>query len=173
MSLRYEQNGFSPSRSDKDVVVVDSSRKDEYFNPESDLYDPGRTRQSFAKDADINNIMRKYNKTGILGDPSAPKKPMYFGDFSNVGDFQEHLDMVMDAQDRFDHLSADIRNKFANDPAKLIDFCNDKANYDEAVKLGLLPKPPVSSLERSEEPAPAPKAEEKATATDPAKPVSE
>lgn len=155
MSLWYVQNGFSKDRSDKDVMVVDSRRaRSDYYDSESDVYDPGRTRQSFAKDADINNVMRRYSKTGILGDPSAVKRNLFFGDFSEVGSFQEHVDMVNDANGRFALLPAEIRSRFGNDPAQLIAFCNDEGNYDEAVSLGLLPKPPVSLDVVGEEPAP-------------------
>ena len=37
-------------------------------------------------------------------------------------------------------LPAQIRSRFENDPAKLIDFLDNSENLDEAIKLGLVSK---------------------------------
>lgn len=120
-----------------------------------DDYDPGRTHQSFAKDADINNIMAKYSRTGVLGDPSRPVRQAVFGDFSGL-DFQSDMNRLMDARERFMQLPSDIRNRFNNDPGELIDFVSDPANVEEAVSLGLLSSPASEGEETAPEPAPAP-----------------
>jgi phage internal scaffolding protein len=38
-------------------------------------------------------------------------------------------------------LPAQIRSRFDNDPAKLIDFLENEQNHDEAIKLGLVNPP--------------------------------
>ena len=38
-------------------------------------------------------------------------------------------------------LDANVRKRFHNDPAELIDFVSDEKNRDEAVRLGLLQIP--------------------------------
>lgn len=112
--------------------------------------DPSLTQQHFAKDADINEIMRRFGvKDGSLL-PAYDKSvmdPRYFGDFSDAFDFREAWDNVRDAEHRFMQLPADLRNRFANDPVQLYQWVSDPRNLDEAVKLGLLTKPT---------PAPAP-----------------
>ena len=47
----------------------------------------------------------------------------------------------MDAQNAFDQLPSEVRNKFHNDPAKLIGFLKDEKNNEEAYALGLKNKP--------------------------------
>lgn len=104
------------------------------------------TRQEFAKDADINNIMRKYSQ-GLAPIPSGSRPPM-FGDFSGGFDYQACLDKVIKAQDAFDSLPSAVRDRFGNDPAKLLDFISDEKNRDEAVRLGLIESLPGKELVR-------------------------
>lgn len=104
-------------------------------------------RQEFATDCDINNIIKRYQATGVLIDPSTPRtrKPL-FGDFSNIPSYQQYLDIVLDAQQRFDSLPVEIRARFNYDPGALLSFVKDTHNRDEAVRLGLIEAPakPVS-----------------------------
>ena len=46
--------------------------------------------------------------------------------------------MVNQARDLFMSLDAEVRKRFGNDPAQLLDFLADNKNYDEAKKLGLV-----------------------------------
>lgn len=100
------------------------------------------TKPEFAKESDINRIMAKYQRTGILGDPLAYKQGVY-GDFTSANDFSEAMRKIAAVENLFDSLPSDIRSRFENDPAKLIDFVNDPANEAEAVKMRLkLPSTP-------------------------------
>lgn len=100
-----------------------------------------RTHQSFKQDADVNNILTKYKKTGFLVDPSlvntarVPK----FGDFSDLGDFSTVMNRVKEAEASFIRLPARVRAKFDNDLQKAVEFIADPRNVQEAVDLGLLP----------------------------------
>lgn len=98
----------------------------------------GLTEQKHKKDVDINQIMLKASKTGML--PLAKGSPMY-GDFTNAQDFQNCLERIQSADQAFMELPADIRKRFANDPAQLITYINNPENEQEAVELGLLPNP--------------------------------
>lgn len=108
-------------------------------------------KRSFLKDADINFIMKKYQKSGLLVDPLNPgsRRPM-FGDFSNVGDFHALSGTIARVDREFGSLPASLRNRFGNDPHLLIEFLADSKNDEEAFKLGLKvrpkaePKPPVA-----------------------------
>lgn len=99
--------------------------------------DDGLTQQNFQEETDINSIMAKFAKDGVVTHVNSIQGA--YGDFSNVADYQLHLNQVMAAQDAFDQLPSAIRARFANDPAKLLAFVNDDRNYDEAVSLGLIP----------------------------------
>lgn len=115
-------------------------------SPEVVFEDASLTRQEFAEDADINNIMRKYS-SGFPSSFSGSRPPL-FGDFSNVPDYQTALNKVIDAQERFSELPSQLRRRFDNDPGKLLEFLSSDANRDEAVKLGLINppmNPPVAS----------------------------
>lgn len=102
----------------------------------------GLTHQSFREECDINFIMRRAAKTGML--PPATRIAR-FGDFSDVKSYQMSLDIVMQANDMFSALPAAIRDRFKNDPAELLAFVGNKANLDEAVKLGLVELKPIKS----------------------------
>lgn len=102
--------------------------------------DPGVTVQSGAEDADINVIVRRF---GLTGQMPEPRSLAQYGDFTGVTDYQTALNQVMEAQDSFMSLPADVRKRFDNDPAKLYEFVHDDSNLEEARTLGLLkPLPP-------------------------------
>jgi phage internal scaffolding protein len=92
-------------------------------------------QQHFKDECDINNILRQFNITGLL--PESPLSPRY-GDFTGIGDYHTALNRVIAAEDEFMALPAQIRSRFDNDPAKLIDFLENQENKDEAIKLGLV-----------------------------------
>ena len=99
-----------------------------------------KTKQAFKKECDINNIMKKYTQTGILGDPAAIRQEQpRFGDFSKVEDFHSSMNKIVEAQNDFNQLSSEVRKRFENDPANLIVFLNNPENEDEARELGFLP----------------------------------
>lgn len=102
------------------------------------------TRQEFAAEADINNLVRRYQETGSFYDPLVPaiRQPQ-FGDFTSVGDYMDACNKLIAAQQSFDSLPAAVRDRFSNDPAHLIAFLGDPNNRDEAVRLGLLSPPPA------------------------------
>lgn len=103
------------------------------------------------KDAcDINHIMRRFEKTGVL--PDAIKQNPQYGDFSEVPVYQEALNTVLHAETQFSMLDARIRERFQNDPAKFLEFVHDPANGEEMVKMGL------ATLREQPAPTPAPKA---------------
>lgn len=98
------------------------------------------TQQQFKNQCDINQILKKFEKTGMI--THLNNYQGNYGDFSKVQNFKQNLDMVMSAQVAFDSLPAAIRKRFGNDPSQLIDFVGNNENYDEALKLGLIsPKP--------------------------------
>lgn len=99
------------------------------------------TRQADSEACDINNIMKKYEKTGAL--PDLIKSNPQYGDFSQVGDFMNAIMIVDRAETQFEALDAHIRARFDNDPAKFLAFATDPLNVDEMVKLGLAKERPV------------------------------
>lgn len=109
------------------------------------------TKQADAKDADINEIVRRFNITGQL--PQNIRMPTY-GDFTDIPTFQEAQNAIRLAQEAFDAMPAEIRSRFHNDPAEFVDFCSDENNRAEAIKLGLVPAQPASEAATAAKPIP-------------------
>lgn len=103
--------------------------------------DPSLAQQHMAEECDINFIVERFGVTGQLPDNNRPM-PTY-GDFTGVSDYRQALDAVMQAQDAFMSLPANVRERFDNDPALFVDFCSstDPADRSEAIELGLIPPP--------------------------------
>lgn len=96
------------------------------------------TRQSEAKDCDINVIMARFEKTGML--PQTARDALYL-DVSAMPDYRQTMDQINTARDYFMSLPAMLRSKFNNDPATFLDFMSDDNNRQQAIELGLLPEP--------------------------------
>lgn len=146
------------------MSVVIHSRYNLPPNPGFKNDEPSLTQQHFKDDSDINNIMARYQKTGVLVDPltQTTRKPM-FDDFSDLGDFRDHQQAVIEAQDMFMELPSKLRARFANDPAELLQWLSDPANKDEAIELGLFSNPSAESPEMPLNPSPSVDAEKAKT----------
>lgn len=101
--------------------------------------DEGLTKQSFKDECDINNIMKRYQATGVI--THINNRTPEYGDFSDPVDFQQALNTVIESQTMFADLPAELRDRFGNDPQKLLEFLADESNRDEAVKLGIIKAP--------------------------------
>lgn len=108
-------------------------------------------QHSFAEEADINVIVRRFGLTGQL--PQNLQMPQS-GDFTGVTDFHQAMNLVRQAEEEFMRVPADVRARFHNDPGELMAFLDDEANRPEAIKLGLVSPPP----EKDREGNPAPSA---------------
>lgn len=96
------------------------------------------TQQQFAEEVDINTIVKRFGLTGEL--PNGVAMPVS-GDFTGVADFQSAMNVVRQAQEAFMELPAEVRYRFSNDPARVVEFLDDPNNRDEAIKLGIVSKP--------------------------------
>ena len=117
-----------------------------------------RTKQSFKNECDVNNILKNYNKTGIMPENFNP------GEYRDLDgtDYQEYMQTVASANSMFEELPSALRKRFKNDPAQLLSFVHDDKNVAEAHKLGLLrddyeiaisPPQTIEPIEQSEAPA--------------------
>lgn len=112
---------------------------DGLINPPPDTpiecLDESRTVQDAKDECDINVIMQRYQKMGIM--PQGIGTGVY-GDFSGAGDFQEAQEIIARARSQFDALPSKLRDKFRNNPGQFLAWVADKANLEEAASLGLL-----------------------------------
>lgn len=107
--------------------------------------DASLTQQQFKDDVDINVLLERFKITGQM--PEGVVMPQY-GDFRGVADYRSAVDAVRKADNSFMDLPANVRNRFDNDPQKLLEFVSDDKNRAEAERLGLVvSKAPVAPLE--------------------------
>lgn len=106
--------------------------------------DKGFTVQSQKDEADINKIVNRVLKAGVMP-PSRGGEPFY-GDVSDLVDLQSALIKVQEADELFMQFPAEVRERFGNDPVDLIEFLGDDKNREEAEKLGLVQRRPVEGL---------------------------
>jgi len=99
--------------------------------------EPSMAQQHFKDECDINQIMARYQRTGILTENPGSLRPL-FGDFSNVSDFQSAQNAILDVHDSFMTLPSNIRARFNNDPGYLLEFLSKEENRDEAISIGLV-----------------------------------
>lgn len=114
-------------------------------------FEPSLTQQHFAEECDINVILARVAK-GAQVSHLNPRMPMY-GDFTGIPVGREAFDFVRRAGDAFMSLDWQTRERFGNDPRKLLDFLENPGNRDEAVKLGLVTAP-VPKADVAVEPTP-------------------
>lgn len=116
-SYEMREHCQRPGKIDKDGNV-------EYF-----------TEQSHKSECDVNKIIRKYDKNGLINHVS--KIEAQFGDVSGI-EFKSAQDKVIAAKAMFNELPSDIRKRFENNPASLLTFMDDADNRQEAIELGII-----------------------------------
>lgn len=96
-----------------------------------------KTQQQFKDQCDVNKIVAKYKRdTGRWLHLMSPNGGRY-ADVSSIKDYHSMLLQLQDANSAFMALPALVRQRFQNDPGKLLQFMQDPKNYDEGVKLGI------------------------------------
>lgn len=132
MKKPYQPEVRNPYNYDREQAGNDSGLKCE---------DQHLAKQEFKKESDINFIAERFGLTGEI--PEVLQLPQY-GDFSGIYDFQTAQNTVIEARRQFMTLPAKMRDRFANDPQKLLEFLDNPDNRDEAQFLGLVKKPDVA-----------------------------
>jgi phage internal scaffolding protein len=111
--------------------------------------DDSLTQQQFKEESDINTIVDRFLKSGVL--PTAASMPQYV-DYEGVFDFQSAMNVVKAADDNFMRLDAKVRARFNNSPQAFLEFFSNPDNAEEAVRLGLaIPKAPSSVAQATDE----------------------
>lgn len=106
-----------------------------------DFSEGGRTRQEFADECDINVLLARYEKTGVLNHYSQVE-PVYM-DLSSVPDLQESLVVMREAERAFMTLPAQVRREFDNDAVKFVEYAQNPENIDKMREWKLAPPLPV------------------------------
>lgn len=96
---------------------------------------PSKTKQSFKDEADVNTVLSKWRKTGVITNARVGT-PVY-ADYSNAQEYHAALNSLNEAQALFDSLPARVRKRVDNDPGAFIAFAENPDNADELRELGL------------------------------------
>ena len=105
---------------------VDENGKIKYF-----------TEQHHKLECDVNNIIKKYDRTGLINHISQIEAK--YGDLTGL-EFQKMQNIVAGAKSMFNELPVEVRKEFDNDPQKLITFMENPENRERAIELGLIDK---------------------------------
>ena len=120
------------------------------INPETgELVDKvSMTKQEFAKECDINNIIKSFQPSTMHMLLQQYVAAGRFEDLPDQVDYQESLNILMEADRAFQDIPSKVRDRFGNDPAQFLAFMANPENEKEARELGLLkpkaePPPPM------------------------------
>lgn len=84
----------------------------------------------------MTHILDKYNATGLLQHVS-----QWQGDYVDLCDaptYHEAMNVIVESNEAFQTLPANVRERFANDPERFLAFVNNSENAEEMEKLGLI-----------------------------------
>lgn len=102
---------------------------------------PSLTRQEFADECDINNLMAQYEKSGVISHVN--RTPAQYLDLSETPDLQTAINMIRDAETAFMTLPAKTRAEFENNPVEFIKFAENPENLEKMREWKLAPPAPT------------------------------
>ena len=97
------------------------------------------TQQSHAAAADVRNIIKQYDRTGLIANVN--KGIAQYGDYSEINEYAEALNMVREANESFATIPSHIREQFNNNPGLFFEFATNPKNSEEMIKMGLKKAP--------------------------------
>lgn len=127
--------------------------RDEQLHQGIVFEEPSLTDQSQYKDTDINNIVKRYQVTGLLDSPgSVSFETLQYGDATLLPDYQTALDLVNNVQEEFSSMPSEIREKFGHDPMQLLEALQDPTKKTMLQDIGLLSRDDSPSLKVESQP---------------------
>jgi len=108
---------------------------------------PTMTQQQFKEECDINNVMRRYIKTGVID--HLAKHQAQYADIEPVS-YHEAMNTIATANSMFEELPAQARRNFNNDPTKFLEFVQNPDNSDKLIDMGLATAIPGQLVEPGE-----------------------
>lgn len=103
--------------------------------------DKSLARQEFKDESDINTLMKRYRTHGVM--PTMRTDAPRYLDCTEVPDFQQAMQLVIDAENAFMTLPAAVRKEFGNDPGAFVEYASDPENIEQMREWGLAPPAPA------------------------------
>lgn len=116
-------------------------QKDVQYDTKNKEQFKSRTQQQFKDECNINNVIAKYDKTGIF--THVNEAQAHYFDNTKINEYQESLNLVIQSKLSFSKIPAEIRKRFGNDAGLYLEFVTNPDNMDEMVKMGLAKAPIV------------------------------
>lgn len=107
---------------------------------------PSLAKQAERDVCDINRIMARYVKTGLI--EHTQKHGGVYDDIAGVQDYHTSMLQILAAEKAFMSIPASVRKKFNNDPGEFLEFAQNPENLSEMVEMGLAPAPRDLEAER-------------------------
>lgn len=85
-------------------------------------------QQHFADEVDVNTIVRRFGITRAM--PLGKSGEGLYGDFTEITDYESALERVKKVEEGFMKLPPDVRERFENNPGKLIEFAHTLVEDD-------------------------------------------
>lgn len=93
---------------------------------------PSLTDPQYKDDNNVNYFIKRYHQTGEI--PNF-KGTLQYGDFTHVGSYQDALNRVIEAKEKFMEFPSRIREQFNNDPNQFFNWVNNPDNNEEIKEL--------------------------------------
>lgn len=97
------------------------------------------TQQSHAAAADVRNIIKQYDRTGLIANVN--KGIAQYGDYSEINEYGEALNMVIEANESFATLPSHVREQFNNNAGLFFEFATNPKNSEKMMEMGLKERP--------------------------------
>lgn len=119
-----------------------------FYRPHSrvtlDCGDIMMTKQAHKAECDIHNILRQYQRTGIVSHVQAAR-PTY-EDLPDAMDYQAAIDLQLQAEAAFALLPSAVRDAYHNNAGVFLAALSDPAQEQQLRDFGVLkPKPPAAA----------------------------
>lgn len=114
---------------------------------------PTRAQQHQKDEVDINQIMARYVKTGVI-DHVAQYKGQYTE--NRETDYHSAMNLITRADQMFLDLPSQVREKFSNDPGKFLEFVENPDNHSKLTEMGLTTSQPITKPDTEVSPSPTP-----------------
>ncbi len=94
-----------------------------------------RAKQSMRDECDVNMIMAKFTKTGLISH-LADGIPL-FADVSEMGSYREAIENVRGVERYFAGLPAEVRSRFDNDTVQFMEYLETGSTVEDLEALGM------------------------------------
>ncbi len=95
----------------------------------------GGAKQSMKDECDINGIVARYQKTGLLSHLASGVPA--FVDVSELGDYRSVIEQVRSVEAYFAGLPALVRSVFQNDARTFMDYLETRPSDEDLEEIGL------------------------------------